>query len=478
MYLIKRNFLLRPLIILIGLLTTLFYTINSQIDTKVINLWIFITILVFIFVIIENTILDKKFISALNLFLGISIIFWAGQAILYFCNNVLFEVNTKYYWMYLSYSNEYKLKSQIYLCFFILFFYFGKMIFYSYRTKIGSTKKAKEINYEVYRKSMMYIGFILMLISAYGYFSSSIHMIVLSHSQGYTAIYDGGTKSGVSNIINTIQSFFIPGLILFISSYRGKFKNLVVIFALVSILLPMASGARGGTISAIVAFIYLFYNLKKKKVNLFATLVIIILGIFLIMVVSFLSKYRVNPNITFSQYLNNYNPFWTFIGNMGFSQFPLVKTMELIPTQYAFRYGLSYLAAFVAVIPSILMFGFSMTKEAALSQWLMHTLNMTYGPGYSLVAETYYNFGYFGILFTPILGIIFSKFTFSLNEKLEKTLLTVPFVAIFLSIAIMSTRGSVYLLIRNIFYLIIVPKILIYILYRSKLKKGGYDEKN
>ncbi|MGL5634256.1 MAG: O-antigen polysaccharide polymerase Wzy [Sarcina sp.] len=478
MYLIKRSFLLRPLIVLVGLLGALFYTINAQIDTTMIDMWIFITIVIFVYVIVENTILDKKFVSALNLFLGISIIFWAGQAILYFCNNLFFAVNSKYYWMYLSYSESFKLKSQIYLSFFILFFYFGKMIFYAYKTRKNLNKKTKEVNYEVYRKSMVIVGLVLMLISAYGYYSSSIHMIILSHSQGYTAIYGDNSHSGVSNIINTIQSFFIPGLILFVSSYKGKFKSLGVIFALVSILLPMASGARGGTISAVVAFIYLFYNLRLKKTNIFATIIIVVLGLILITVVSFLSKYRVNPNITFAQYLSNYNPFWTFIGNMGFSQFPLVKTMELIPTSYSFRYGLSYLASFVAVIPSILMFGFSMTKEAALSQWLMHTLNMTYGPGYSLVAETYYNFGYFGILFTPILGIVFSKFTFSLNTKVDRILLTVPFVAIFLSIAIMSTRGSVYLLIRNIFYLIIIPKILIYILYKSKLKKGEMNEKN
>lgn len=95
---------------------------------------------------------------------------------------------------------------------------------------------------------------------------------------------------------------------------------------------------------------------------------------------------------------------------------------------------------------------------------------MDYGPGYSLIAESYYNFGWFGIVAMFFLGVIIQKcFT---NKKVDdKRVLYDAEICIVLYFLTLVVRNSLALFFRNIFFGVLLPIIFINIL--SKSKKGS-----
>lgn len=96
------------------------------------------------------------------------------------------------------------------------------------------------------------------------------------------------------------------------------------------------------------------------------------------------------------------------IAILGYSVFPLIQTMALVPGVEGFRYGLTYLFAVTAVVPYL-----GLAKEhSALGRWLMNELGMSYGPGYSMPAEAYINFGWFPLLVMVFAGYLIGSVLF------------------------------------------------------------------
>jgi len=100
----------------------------------------------------------------------------------------------------------------------------------------------------------------------------------------------------------------------------------------------------------------------------------------------------------------------TTLSVAGYSLFPLVMTMELIPAYQDFGYGSSFLASMTSFIPNIVGGRHIAAEYGDLSTWLMKELDMTFGPGFSIPAEVYYNFGWFPIPMLLILGFVFGRF--------------------------------------------------------------------
>lgn len=126
----------------------------------------------------------------------------------------------------------------------------------------------------------------------------------------------------------------------------------------------------------------------------------------------------------------------------------LSKVMDLIPTEYPYKYGLTYIKAMQVAIPNI---GFSSSKSnreiikglsdqeiyevLKPSEWYTYKVSkwMFYnggGSGFSMLAEAYMNFGYFGFFFVFfILGMLFSNFD-------SKNISAAPMTIIYISLII------------------------------------------
>ena len=92
----------------------------------------------------------------------------------------------------------------------------------------------------------------------------------------------------------------------------------------------------------------------------------------------------------------------------------MVKMMQLIPYAFNYHYGQSYFFGLLGIFPNIFGGTHIAVKYAGMAGWLMRTLDMSFGPGFSAPAEAYYNFGWFGIIALVVIGYIIAKF---LNEN-------------------------------------------------------------
>lgn len=404
-----------------------------------------------------------------NIFITTSYFFWNGQIILKALNFSEIYTNSLEY-----FSIQELVLAEIYTVLFMLFFHLGIIVS---NIKIRD-RKFKDINDKYFLKSINIIGFTLAIVSVVPFILNMVGDIKTSIQYGYFASYNYGqvtnSASGLNNIFGYVRQFFIPALIiLFINNINNtRIKKIIIILTTFIIIASFASGGRGGAISLIITFFWICFS-DIKRINIKKFILFIILSMIIVSMISIVKDIRDMPNKSLDKIItvlneesvNKENKYISLISEMGGSGVPLLETMRLIPYRYDYGYGKSYVASIIAVIPSSFMGGFSATKEAALSEWLMKALNLNYGPGYSLIAESYYNFGFFAIGFIVILGIFFGRM---LNYN--KNIISKINVAIFLYISIMTARDSVYLLIRNTVYFILIPNLLIYLLYKFNNK--------
>jgi len=110
------------------------------------------------------------------------------------------------------------------------------------------------------------------------------------------------------------------------------------------------------------------------------------------------------------------------VAEMGGSMFCLIKTMDLVPSNEPYRYGKSYAYSFTTLIPNLGFWAIHPAKkESNLSDWLTDALGLSYGTGFSMCAEAYANFGYFGIFvfffWGWFLASIFGKIEISVRTR-------------------------------------------------------------
>jgi oligosaccharide repeat unit polymerase len=166
------------------------------------------------------------------------------------------------------------------------------------------------------------------------------------------------------------------------------------------------------------------------------------------------------------------------IATMGYSEFPLGKTIEIVPNSKGYAYGQSYLFAIFAIFPNIFGGTHISVKYAGLAQWLMDYLNMSYGPGYSYPAEAWYNFGWFGCVMLLLIGYFFARCMY-IPKGVKVSNVSLFISTTFFLETITSPRRELMTVVRLVGYYVFIPIIVMYFLDRRKnLKYINASAKN
>ncbi|MGE1062808.1 O-antigen polysaccharide polymerase Wzy [Megasphaera paucivorans] len=321
------------------------------------------------------------------------------------------------------------------------------------------------------------IVFCLMLvISASIFWSDLLSMIMLSGTYGYHAIYEN--REGANSLISSISMWYIPSLLVLMASYKNsKCKIFILFLLLFPALCFLYIGLRGRALAIILSVLFLWHS-SIKPLNGKKTFILIGLGILFFNVIFGIAAIRDEGSRSFEFMVNSIltqhstgNSVINSISEMGGSMQIWLMLQSLIPQQYSYDYGFSYLASLLSCIPSFLLDGFSFSKYANLSEWIMNVEGSNYGLGFSLIGEAYYNFGWFGIIALFFVGyfifyVLSGKWG---SKKLIKY--QQAFAAIGLYIFITTVRDSMYLSFRYILYTIIIPIILIYLIESDRHRK-------
>ena len=247
-------------------------------------------------------------------------------------------------------------------------------------------------------KRLKEIGWTIFVISILPYSIETYQNMVMSLSGGYGALYSGPAKIGISNWAGIIADYCIPSLICLFIAYRQnkRVRYFITLFFIVNIIVILITGGRTFAV-ILLALIIVLYNYLVHKFSKKWLFIGAIGGLFFLQLLSFIAEVRVERDKSISVEAINLekNGAVDAIAEMGSSMFCLIKTMNLVPDYYDYRYGRSYAFAFTSLIPNL---GFwdihPAKKEANLSDWLSDTLGLDYGTGFSMCAEAYANFGY------------------------------------------------------------------------------------
>lgn len=323
--------------------------------------------------------------------------------------------------------------------------------------------------------SMKYVAFLLFSVSAIFYFSDALQNAIQSMKFGYMSLYNYDDRSLretslFENIKSIVKMLFIPSVFLLLIVYKRNtlMRNIVVTIILFAVILNFIAGTRTGAAALLISFILLWHD-QIKSFKGIKFMKIILGAVFLLILFNVLGNFRGEENRSigdlfeiFTESITTQNPIFLTIGEMGGSMFPLLEVMKLAALENIdYKFGLTYLSSLFAIFPNFLIG--EIIPRISLSNWLMLTLNLSYGPGFSLLAEAYLNFSWIGGPFMFLLGYIIAKL---LNPKVNNSdyfIIKKILVCVFLYFIITAGRGDTLLIVRYEVFYVLTPFLMIYI---------------
>lgn len=332
----------------------------------------------------------------------------------------------------MQYSNAYFFS---YLC--IIFFYIGSLINFKKLKEISPSRETKEKMF-IMLKYILYICIIPMFF----YYIKLIQYasIYVYGSAEYT---EALAVSGTGYFISLLRQWGVLSLILIISmKYICDMKISKIYFGIYGVVVVMSlfCGSRTEGLSMVLILILIINQktrMQKKKLSL-RKIVLLFSIILSFSAIPAFFEIRQNINdlssISFGRYIG-IESIVSAIHELGGSEQPLLIVQN---SNLGLQYGSTYIAAFfnslASFIPSSLRPSFSFFGPVSLAFAFSELLNLNYGLGFSLSAEAFYNFSWFGVIVFFIFGYIASrvlKKSNSLNNYLIKNifvyiLLTMP----------------------------------------------------
>lgn len=401
----------------IWVLNSIYFYSRDNYDLASLQLLGFFSLLQLVYIIISWHGLTKSYFDAYIVFIVACYSFNLGQPILEVFDAVAearsiithyhIELNTYAYATYIS-------------TYFIGAFHIGAIIA-AKRIAAIKSHTSYDDTYTLKLKAIFKVAAFFAVISFPGYIVNTIINMVISATEGYAAIYSEGSSK--IKILQLIGEYYAPAMICLYFSSTGlkRYRTIILSIIIVTIFFPpLFIGGRSNAIIilAVLSIIYFsFHNIKKKQIILLGVGGYVIAFIF-----AAIAGNRGNNNRDLEAMLKQDeekgNPALFTLTEMGGSIQPLIHCLDIIPDNQDYRYGESYLYATTTVIPNV---GFwevhPATQKANLGNWLRDYLNLNYGPGFSIVAEAYYNFGPWGFLMMMILGFVFAKFFSKVNRS-------------------------------------------------------------
>ena len=284
--------------------------------------------------------------------------------------------------------------------------------------------RSSKVSDNVSRRKILALGLILLAISAI----PSLYLQFLR----VNVVLTGGLYSNTRSVDRQLGIFyyltrFMPfALIMIMIGMKHKKRTSLIIYVVSCAYeaFCMISGNRALQLIAIATYSFVYFNIVRKKKIRFRILVLFaILGYFAAAAVNMIMEIRDFGILSYdlsSVFLNilKDNPLFAVIGEFGNTQLSVSLAISNYPEHVGFKFGTSYLFGLSAAIPNIgSIIDWMQTKAVYLYDFV---LGAHYSLGGSYIAELYANFGWFGILFAPLVGFWIGKTCSSIFKSIEK----------------------------------------------------------
>lgn len=353
----------------------------------------------------------------------------------------------------------------------VSFFHLGAILFYRDIKKVHKWSEDEVVaTFKLVAKPLL----ILCIPS----FSINLLQTVLAVvSGGYAAYYSVmESRSQFFTLMGYIGDYYQPCLLLLLIAYREKksYRNLIIFMMLIEVVCQLYIGGRSGAVMTVLGiFLAIHYFVKPFKGK--SAIAVGVAGYGGLVILNTILEIRNMVDKSVAGFLGSFisslsNPIGHFVGELGWSMSSTVWTMMLVPDIYPYRYGISYMASLLAPIPNLGFWKVHPAKiYANVGDWLEEVLNYGHGIGYSMVAESYLNFGWFGFFAMLIFGAVLVRLLANVKrEDVSNNMVGAAFqILIIMTIMKSLVRASFSISMRSIVY-VLIP---LYFFIINSLKK-------
>lgn len=471
----KFNSILLMLIILLCQIFIGLYGIKSNIDID--NILIMVSWATFIGFICEVLLwkyLTDELFCPYIVFICVLFIFCCGQSIGW---TLGIDLGGQDLWFRHDYGMDHHwlIIALVYSTLGITLFHFGAVIFYNEKRKMKKKYSTDQV-LNVYK----IIAKPLLVIVVPAFIANVVRTILAVAAGGYSAYYTSmESRSTIMSILSYLDDYYEPCLLLLLLAYREnkQYRYFIIVLMLFETVSQLYIGGRSGAVMTILGIMlaihYFIKPFKGKDIIKLGSL-----GYIGLALLNAISETRNIIGRNFTDILTAigssfFSTVGHFVGELGWSMSSTVWTMMIVPSQYNFRYGTSYLISLLVPIPNLGFWKIHPAKiYANVGDWLEKVLNYDHGIGYSMTAESYINFGWFGLIIMLIFGMILVKLLANTKKvDTEENILGATFqILIIMTIMKSLVRSSFSNSMRAIVYILIpLYLLIIHILNKEKI---------
>ncbi|WP_302275176.1 O-antigen polysaccharide polymerase Wzy [Faecalibacterium prausnitzii] len=271
----------------------------------------------------------------------------------------------------------------------------------------GKLQKEKKVNQR--QADVSVYGKILVLIGVIPRLYIDILSLVGARANGYEGVY----SIYFPQAIQSIAFFFDAGLffLLYAQTDRRK-QKFYLVAVIVYKCIMMSTGARQDKVAFLLVWLYVyFFIINKITVKKLALLVVVCIAGF--MFISAIGTIRVNDTVSLSQTLSLLqsgtmnNVIGGALGEFGSAFDTLEVAIKYTPSEIPFGWGKSYVAGLLSIIPLLVNQIPSLAKAVMFVNQLPK--HVTFALGGSFLGELFYNFSWFGIIGSSVVGAFITK---------------------------------------------------------------------
>jgi len=323
-----------------------------------------------------------------------------------------------YLFGYQSYSSPYTYKGIeeycraylfSYLC--LIFYYFG-----SWFRPIRFNKELVIYNTNLMirlRKALLTIIFILSIPTVWYYYRLISTALVASYGSREFDSLITNTGYLVSLFHNWAVISIVALLALQIMISKKNYLFLLIIYLSMTVL-SLFAGSRSEGISLLIVFAYVFSEKTKKR---YLYLILPIAFLFISSLIPLFYELRKDLSAISSIRISSFvgiSSLLSAIHEMGGSEAPLLLVMSNNYVEFGKSYLLAFLNTLFNFLPLSFRPDFTSIGPHSLASYYSRLLGLEYGLGFSLVAEAFLNFRWFGFF-------VFFIFRFGLSNLIGKS---------------------------------------------------------
>ena len=232
-------------------------------------------------------------------------------------------------------------------------------------------------------------------------------------SEGYLGLYDRPAYEVLPSAIRMLAAGLTPG-VMFLAA--GSQKRRLVLMGLWSIVIAysgimIVSGLRREGAPLLITFAWLYHTrIRRLPRTALLTAGAALLAVFSIVAITRHSESSWLTTIEDIRASGDAlsNPIVAAVAEMGGTLETVTHTIDLFPSTRPFDYGIGYGYTLLTLMPNVGWDTHPAVAHGSYSDWLINTVNpvaalLGGGLGYSFIAESFANFGWYGVV--PLLAL-------------------------------------------------------------------------